>query len=90
MAALSVASVTPTQTEPGAPPSDNRYPATEKPLSTVLGERLPCFGSRFPRGKPDSGAIIEGAGAAPGRGTARTRLNFSTCLPTSGNQPVPR
>ncbi|MER5266110.1 S8 family serine peptidase [Actinosynnema sp. NPDC002837] len=38
----------------------------------------PCFGSRFPRGKPDSGAIIEGAGAAPGCGTARTRLNFST------------
>ncbi|MEU4766319.1 S8 family serine peptidase [Actinosynnema sp. NPDC023794] len=38
----------------------------------------PCFGSRFPRGKPDSGAIIEGAGSAPGCGTARTRLNFST------------
>ncbi|NUT47524.1 MAG: S8 family serine peptidase [Saccharothrix sp.] len=37
-----------------------------------------CFGTRFPRGKPDSGAIIEGAGAAPGCGTARTRLNFST------------
>ncbi|WP_367127605.1 S8 family serine peptidase [Saccharothrix sp. HUAS TT1] len=38
----------------------------------------PCFGSRFPRGRPDSGAIIEGAGVAPGCGTARTRLNFST------------
>ncbi|WP_240197140.1 PKD domain-containing protein [Nonomuraea lactucae] len=38
----------------------------------------PCFGTRFPRGMPDSGAIIEGAGAAPGCGTARTRLNFST------------
>jgi serine protease len=38
----------------------------------------PCFGSRFPRGRPDSGAIIEGAGSAPGCGTARARLNFST------------
>ncbi|ROP42090.1 S8 family serine peptidase [Saccharothrix texasensis] len=38
----------------------------------------PCFGSRFPRGRPDSGSIIEGAGSAPGCGTARARLNFST------------
>jgi subtilisin family serine protease len=36
------------------------------------------FGSPFPSGRPDSGAIIVGAGAAPGCGTARSRLPFST------------
>ncbi len=38
----------------------------------------PCFGSRFPADKPDSGAIIVGAGSAPGcTGTPRTKLSFS-------------
>jgi hypothetical protein len=37
-----------------------------------------CFGSRFPDDKPDSGAIIVGAGSAPGcTGTPRTKLSFS-------------
>ncbi|NUT47523.1 MAG: S8 family serine peptidase [Saccharothrix sp.] len=37
-----------------------------------------CFGSRFPADKPDSGAIIVGAGSAPGcTGTPRTKLSFS-------------
>ncbi|GGK29176.1 hypothetical protein GCM10010124_22410 [Pilimelia terevasa] len=41
----------------------------------------PCNGSPFPRGKPDSGAIIVGAGGAgPAQGcsTARQKLGFST------------
>ncbi|GGS56573.1 S8 family serine peptidase [Actinokineospora fastidiosa] len=37
-----------------------------------------CFGSSFPRGRADSGAIIVGAGGAPGCSTARARLSFST------------
>ncbi|RKT55375.1 S8 family serine peptidase [Saccharothrix australiensis] len=38
----------------------------------------PCFGARFPADKPDSGAIIVGAGAAPGcTGTPRSKLGFS-------------
>ncbi|HEX5740156.1 MAG TPA: S8 family serine peptidase [Pilimelia sp.] len=40
-----------------------------------------CNGSPFPRGKPDSGAIIVGAGgaaAAQGCSRPRERLNFST------------
>ncbi|PSL51953.1 subtilisin family serine protease [Saccharothrix carnea] len=38
----------------------------------------PCFGARFPADKPDSGAIIVGAGSAPGcTGTPRTKLSFS-------------
>jgi serine protease len=37
------------------------------------------FGTRFPSGKRDSGAIIVGAGAAPGcTSPARSRLGFST------------
>ncbi|MFE2752640.1 S8 family serine peptidase, partial [Actinosynnema sp. NPDC059335] len=37
-----------------------------------------CFGARFPADKPDSGAIIVGAGSAPGcTGTPRTKLGFS-------------
>lgn len=37
------------------------------------------FGKRFPSGKRDSGAIIVGAGAAPGCSTSpRSRLSFST------------
>lgn len=37
------------------------------------------FGSPFPLGRPNSGAIIVGAGAAPGcTGSARQRLSFST------------
>jgi hypothetical protein len=37
------------------------------------------FGKRFPSGKRDSGAIIVGAGAAPGcTSPARSRLSFST------------
>ncbi|CCH31785.1 putative Ig domain-containing protein [Actinosynnema sp. NPDC047251] len=37
-----------------------------------------CFGPRFPADKPDSGAIIVGAGAAPGcTGTPRSKLGFS-------------
>ncbi|MEU4805446.1 S8 family serine peptidase [Actinosynnema sp. NPDC023587] len=37
-----------------------------------------CFGARFPADKPDSGAIIVGAGAAPGcTGTPRSKLGFS-------------
>jgi serine protease len=37
------------------------------------------FGKRFPSGKRDSGAIIVGAGAAPGCSTLpRSRLSFST------------
>jgi hypothetical protein len=37
-----------------------------------------CFGARFPADKPDSGAIIVGAGSAPGcTGTPRTKLSFS-------------
>jgi serine protease len=37
------------------------------------------FGRRFPSGKRDSGAIIVGAGAAPGCSTSpRSRLSFST------------
>ncbi|MGW5050234.1 S8 family serine peptidase [Actinokineospora sp. NPDC004072] len=37
-----------------------------------------CFGPRFPHDKPDSGAIMVGAGAAPGCTTpVRTRLGFS-------------
>ncbi|GAA1337365.1 S8 family serine peptidase [Saccharothrix algeriensis] len=37
-----------------------------------------CFGPRFPSDKPDSGAILVGAGAAPGcTGTPRSKLGFS-------------
>jgi hypothetical protein len=38
-----------------------------------------CFGARFPADKADSGAIIVGAGSAPGctPGTPRTKLSFS-------------
>jgi hypothetical protein len=35
------------------------------------------YGTTFPQGKADSGAIIVGAGGAPGCTGARTRLNFS-------------
>jgi hypothetical protein len=37
----------------------------------------PAYGSKFPQGKADSGAIIVGAGAACSGGTPRTALNFS-------------
>ncbi|GGS37227.1 S8 family serine peptidase [Actinokineospora fastidiosa] len=37
-----------------------------------------CFGARFPYDRPDSGAIMVGAGAAPGcTSPVRTRLGFS-------------
>jgi hypothetical protein len=38
----------------------------------------PIHGATFPAGKPDSGAIIVGAGGAPGCSTPHARLSFST------------